>query len=341
MEASSTKAIPPQAVLTNMVFGHLIAQSISVVAKLSVADHLKDGARNAEELAGLTDSHAPHLFRLLRTLTSVGVFTRDAEDRFSNNEMSEFLRSDNPASVRGLAHLICDYEHWHAHEQLFHSVKTGETAFDHVFGKPIFEYLAENPDPAEVFDEAMTSFSSGDGQAVAATYDFSQAETIADIAGGHGILLSAVLRAYPRAKGVLFDQPQVVEGAGETLMKAGVREKVETVGGNFFKSIPVTADVYLMRLVLHDWTDEQNLIILKNLAAAVPAGKKLLIIESVVEEGDTPSMSKIMDINMMALTGGRERTEREYFDLLEKAGFRLEKVHQMPSPTQIVEAVRV
>jgi hypothetical protein len=324
-----------------MVLGHIVAQSISVAAKLRVADHLTDGAKTADELAELTGSHAPHLFRLLRALAGDGVFRHDEEDRFSNNEISEFLRSDHPASLRGLAHMICDYEHWHAHEQLFHSVKTGETAFDHVFGKPIFQYLAENPEAAGVFDEAMTSFSSGDGQAVAATYDFSQAETIADIAGGHGVLLSAVLQANPQAKGILYDQPQVVEGAAETLEKAGVRERVETVGGDFFKSVPVEADVYMMRLILHDWTDEQNLIILMNLAESMSPGKKFLIIEVVVEEDDTPSMSKVMDINMMGMTGGRERTEKEYGDLLEKAGFRLERVYQMPSPTQIIEAVRV
>jgi hypothetical protein len=271
----------------------------------------------------------------MRGLTSAGIFKKDAEGRFSNSEISEFLRSDNPESMRNAVHMICDREHWNAHGNMLHTVKTGETAFDHTFGMPVFPYYAQNPEPAKIFDDAMTSFSSIIANAVAAAYDFSEAERIADIGGGHGALLETVLQSAPGAKGILFDQPQVVENAK-------VSERVETIGGNFFEEIPVEADVYLMKFIIHDWNDEQSETILKNLAKSAKTGAKVLLIETVVEEDDsTPSMSKLMDLNMLSMTSGKERTEKEYAELFEKTGFKLTQIVSTQSPTQIVEAVRV
>lgn len=334
--------LPPQAVLMQMVMGFITSQAISVAAKLYIADHLKDGGKTVEELAEATGTHAPSLYRLMRALTSVGVFSKDAENRFTNTALGEVLRSDNPDSIRGAAHMICDREHWNSHGNLLHSVKTGETAFDYTFGKPVFPYFSENPEAAEIFDNAMTSFSTAVGKAVAAVYDFSEAETIADIGGGHGLILSTVLAANPQAKGVLFDQPYVVEGASEVLKNAGVSERVERVGGDFFSEIPVQADIYLMKFIIHDWNDEQSVTILKNLARSAKPGARLLLVETVVEEDDhLPSISKVMDLNMLAMTGGKERTPSEYAELFERTGFKLTNVILTPSPLQIVEAVRV
>ena len=331
-----TQTAPPQVVLMQMQMGFIVSQAISVAAKLYIADHLKDGAKTAGELAALASADEPSLYRLMRALTSVGVFKKDAENRFANMEMSEFLRSDHPASMRGAAHMICDHEHWRAHGNMMQSVKTGEIAFDYTFGMPVFPYFAQHPEVAEVFDNAMTSFSSVIAGAVAEAYDFSQAATIADIGGGHGFLLETILKnVAPNAKGVLFDQPQVVEGAD-------VSEKIEKIGGDFFAEIPVEADIYLMKFIIHDWNDAQSETILNNLAKHAKAGAKVLLVESVVEADDNaPSMSKVMDLNMLAMTGGKERTEKEYAALFEKTGFKLTRVIPTRSPMQIVEAVRI
>jgi hypothetical protein len=200
---------------------------------------------------------------------------------------------------------------------------------------PFFPYAAAHPEVGQIFDDAMTSFSRGIANAVAATYDFSDARTIADIGGGHGMLLSTVLKANENAKGILFDQPQVVADAK-------VSERVEITSGDFFAEIPVSADVYLMKHIIHDWNDEQSETILRNLAKSAKPGAKLLLIESVVEEDDAvPSMSKVMDLNMLVCTGGKERTAKEYAALLEQTGFKLINVIPTTSPLQIVEAVRI
>lgn len=327
--------MPPQAVLTQMAMSFIVSQAISVAAKLYIADHLKTGAKTIEELAGLTETDAPSLYRLMRGLASAGVFQKDADGRFSNSPLSEVLRSDHPESIRGAVHMIGDREHWASHGNMLQSVKTGETAFNYTFGMPVFPYFAEHPEVAEVFDNAMTSFSAPIANAVAATYDFSEAERIADIGGGHGLLLETVLKTAPNAKGILFDQSQVVEGAK-------VSDRVTKVSGDFFKEIPVEADIYLMKFIIHDWNDEQSETILNNLAKHAKPGAKVLLVETVVEADDNaPSMSKVMDLNMLVMTGGKERTEKEYAELFEKTGFKLTNIIPTNSPMQIVEAVRV
>jgi hypothetical protein len=332
---------PPQAVLMQMSMGFIVSQAISVAAKLYIADHLKDGAKNVEQLAWLTETNQPALYRLLRALGSIGVFAEDEDSYFSLTPLSEFLRSDHPESLRGIAHMICDREHWNAHGNLLHSVKTGGIAFENAFGQPFFPYLQDKPETARIFDDAMTSFSKTVGNAVAAVYDFSEAKTIADIGGGHGRLLSTVLKTNENAKGILFDQPQVVAGADEVLENAGVTGRVEIVGGDFFAEIPVEADIYLMKHIVHDWNDEESVSILQNIAKSAKLGAKVLLVESVVEaEKGIPSMSKVMDLNMLAMTSGRERTAKEYAELFEKAGFKLTNVIPTPSPLQIVEAIK-
>ncbi len=334
--------MPPQAVLMQMLMGFMVSQAISVASKLYIADHLKDGAKNAEQLARLTDTNKPALYRLMRALGSVGVFAEDDESKFSLTPLSEFLRSDHPESLRGIAHMICDREHWNAHGNILHSVKTGGIAFENAFGQPFFPYIQDKPEIAGIFDDAMTSFSKTVGNAVAAVYDFSEAKTIADIGGGHGRLLSTVLKTNENAKGILFDQPQVVAGANEVLENAGVAGRVEVVGGDFFAEIPVEADIYLMKHIVHDWNDDESVSILKNIAKSAKPGAKVLLVESVVEsEKGIPSMSKVMDLNMLAMTSGRERTAAEYAELFEKAGFKLTNVIPTASPLQIVEAVKL
>jgi hypothetical protein len=236
--------------------------------------------------------------------------------------------------------MMCNNEHWSAHGNMTESVRSGAIAFDHLFGEPIFSFYAKNQEEASVFDRAMTSFSRSIGEAVAQTYDFGDAKTIADIGGGQGFLLAKMLDKTPNARGILFEQPHVLEH--HSLAELGVADRTEKVGGDFFKEIPVVADVYLMKFIIHDWNDEQSVTILTNLAKSAPSGAKLLLVETVVEEDDNqPSISKIMDLNMLVMTGGRERTTAEYSELFEKTGFKLNRVIPTPSPVSIVEAIRV
>ncbi len=331
--------LPPQAIVTQMAMSFMVSQALGVAAKLKIADLLKDGAKTTKELAELTKTHEPSLYRLMRALTSVGIFQGDAENGFSNTALGEVLRSNHPDSIRAAVHMMTDPEHYGAHGNMLQSVTTGEIAFEYTFGMPVFPYFATHPEAAEVFDNAMTSFGISIAKAVAATYDFSEAKTIADIGGGHGHLLSTVLKTNDTAKGILFDQPQVLEG--NILEQEGVADRVELVSGNFFEEISVVADIYLMKFIIHDWNDEQSITILSNLAKSAPAGAKLLLVEMVVEEDNSPSMSKVMDLNMLVMTGGKERTATEYAELFEKTGFKFIAVHPTPSPMQIVEAVRV
>ncbi len=338
MNAASTQPkqpqMPPQALLAQMTFGFIISQAISVAAKLRIADKLHDESQTIGQLAAATETDEPSLYRLMRALQSVGIFCKDAENRYTNSALSELLRSDHPETLRGIAEMICDREHWHAHGNMMQSVKTGENGFTYTFGQPFFQYAAANPQVAEIFDEAMTSFSRGISRAVTAAYDFSGAQIIADIGGGHGMLLSTILQANEHASGILFDQPQVIEGAK-------VSDRVSITGGDFFKEIPVAADVYLMKHIIHDWNDAQCALILENLAKSAKPGAKLLLIELVVEDEDSPSMSKVMDLNMLVATGGKERTRTEYAALLKQTGFTLNNIYPTASPVQIVEAVRV
>ena len=251
MDAVSPKteqpqAPPPQAVLTQMAMSFIVSQAISVAAKLYIADHLNDGAKTIDELAGLTETDAPSLYRLMRGLASAGVFQKDADGRFSNSPLSEVLRSDHPESIRGAVHMIGDHEHWASHGNMLQSVKTGEIAFNYTFGMPVFPYFAEHPEVAEVFDNAMTSFSATIANAVAATYDFSEAGTIADIGGGHGLLLETVLKTAPNARGILFDQPQVVEGA--KVSEPSNKSQRRFFQGNSRRSRYLPDEIYYPRL---------------------------------------------------------------------------------------------
>lgn len=332
--APELASLPPAAVIMQMTMGYMVSQAITVAAKFKLADHLNDGAKTAEQLAELADCHAPSVYRLMRALVSTGVFQQDSENRFSNNPNSDILRSDHPTSLRSMAEMVGNYDHWNSHGNLKHSIKTGEAAFDFTWGMPVFPFYAEHPDCQVVFDAAMSSFTNGISQTVAANYDFSEAKTIADIGGGYGMLVSTILNSHPHLEGILFDQPQVVAGAEAA-------DRLKIVEGDFFSEIPVEADIYLMKHIIHDWNDEQSLTILNNLSKSARSGTKLLLIECVVEEENVPSMSKIMDLNMMVMTGGKERTAAEYSQLLEKSGFKLNRVIQIPSPVQIVEAIKV
>lgn len=339
--AALAPEMPAEAVLGQIVMGAFASQAVYVAAKLGIADLVKDNPRAVADLAAATGTNANALYRVLRALASIGVFTETEPKTFALTPPAEPLLSDRPGSMREMAIWMGEEPHWRVYGEMLHSVRTGEAAWSRVHGEEVFPYLFEtNRELGEIFNRAMTSFSASVAPAIAAAYDASAAETLVDIAGGHGLLLSAFLKANPNLKGVLFDVPTVIEGAGALLAGEGVAERVETVAGDFFQSVPAGADLYMMKHIIHDWDDERSLIILKNIHSAMNSGGKVLIVEMVVREANEPDFSKIMDLEMLVSPGGVERTAEEYRELLAQAGFRLTRIVQTASPYSIVEAVK-
>ncbi len=332
---------PPPLVMVQMMTGYVVSQAIYVAAKLGIADLLKDGPRSSDELAKSVGADARSLYRVLRSLASLGVFTETNEKSFALTPLAETLRTDVPGSLHAMAVWMNEPFHWRVYEEMLHSVKTGKLAFEHVFGMEAFPYFVQNPEVAKIFDNAMTSFSLMTAPAVTAAYDFSVIKKIVDVAGGHGLLLSSILKMNPHLEGVLFDMPSVIEGAGRLIEEAGVANRCAKVAGDFFESVPAGGDAYIMKHIIHDWDDERSLVILRNCHRALVENGKLLLVEVVIPPGNEPSLGKLMDIEMMLLPGGTERTEAEYAELFAAAGFRLTKVVPTGSPVSVIEAVRV
>jgi hypothetical protein len=332
-------AIPPEAFLTNVAFGALMTQALAVAAELKIADLLAENSKSVAELAAATGTHERALYRILRSLASAGIFAETEPQVFANTPYSEPLRSDAPNSVRnGMIFMGADW-HWKVWGDALYSVKTGKPAWGHAHGKEVFDYFPEHPEHAAIFNNAMTDMSVGTAPVVVEAYDFSGIETLADIAGGHGYLLAQILKSNAQLKGVLFDMPQVIVGAPVLLEKEGVMKRVETVAGDFFASVPA-ADAYIMKHIIHDWDDERSIAILKNIHAAMKGDGKVLIVETVVPEGNDPHYSKLLDLEMLISPGGAERTAEEYRQLLASAGFELTRIIPTKSPFSIVEAVK-
>ncbi|HYH87152.1 MAG TPA: methyltransferase [Pyrinomonadaceae bacterium] len=337
-QSLAAQALPPEAFLTQLAFGALMTQALYVVAKLGIADLLKDEPLSIAELAERTETHERALYRVLRSLSSVGIFSEVEPNVFALTPLAEPLRSDAPGSMRGGAIFMGEDWHWSVWGNLLYSVRTGKPAWGHTHGSEVFDYFAKNPEQSEIFNSAMTDMSVGIAPAIVEAYDFSGTETLADIAGGHGYLLARILKDNEGMKGVLFDVPPVIAGAGELLEREGVAARVEKVSGDFFKSVPA-ADAYIMKHIIHDWDDERCVTILKNIRAAMNPEGKVLIVEAVVPEGDGPHYSKLLDLEMLVSPGGVERTAQEYASLLARAGLRLTRIVPTNSPFSIVEAV--
>ena len=337
---SESAAELPQFAMLQMITGFWVSRASYVAAKLGLADMVKDTPKTADELARLTGTHAPSLYRVLRALASVGVFAEDGQGHFAKTTLSETLRSDTPGSMRALAMVELGQEHFPAWGNLMHSVKTGETAFDNLFKQNAWEYYARNPEDASNFNKAMKGLTEMVNQAVLSAYDFSGFNKVVDVAGGTGGLISAILKTNPKMRGVLFDLPSVIAEAGPLLDAADVRDRCETAPGDFFVSVPAGGDAYVMKWIIHDWDDAKSKTILENIGKAMKGNGKLLLIETVVPEGNHPDLSKFLDLNMMVMTGGRERTEAEFKSLLAASGFELMRVIRTASPVCVIEAVR-
>jgi len=309
------------------------SRCLHIIAELGVADALGDLPQSTEALAKATGTQPLALYRVLRLLASVGIFEWK-DGTWHHTEASRLLRADHPASLRDYVRMLGLPVFWDAFGDLEHSLRTGECAFTKRHAEGVFEYLAKHPEESRIFDSAMTSKSHRDIAAILPAYDFSQFASIADIAGGRGHLVRAILKSSPKTEGILFDQSHVV---AEVAPENG--EKLKVVGGNFFTDAVPKADAYLLMNIIHDWADAESIKILSAIRRAMPAHARVLIIETVVPPAPGPHLSKELDIIMMAIPGGMERTQEEYAALASKCGLRLKLMVETKSPYSILEMV--
>jgi len=320
--------------MMQMITGYWVSACIYAVAKLGIADLLSLGALPIEDLAQRTQTDSDALYRVMWALSSVGVFHELPQKRFEQTPFSALLVSDIPGSVRYMA-IMMGEEHYQVWGNLLTSLKTGDRAFETVYGMPVFEYFQKNPESGEIFNNAMTGFASGMHSAVVNVYDFSRFQTLVDVGGGHGALLTNILHRFPNLKGILFDLPHVGEHAPIATELAG---RLQTVSGDFFLPSLPGADAYILSTMIHDWSDELSLKILKNIHTAMSDNGTLLLVENVVEADNQPHFGKFLDINMLLMTeGGRERTSAEYRALYQQAGFELTQIIPTNSRICIIE----
>ena len=334
----SPESAPPDTVLTQIVVGSLAAQAVYVAAKLGVADLLANGPKRSDELAKATNTDAPSLYRVLRALASYGVFAEGDNQEFELTPTAELLRSDSPSSLRDMAIFMGEDWHWRVWGHTLYSVRTGQPAWEQVHGVEVFPYFEANQEASRIFDQAMTSFSSLAIKGVLEVYDFSGIETLVDIAGGHGRLLTSILEANPATKGILFDLPHVITGARERVAASEVAARLEFATGDFFASVPEGGDAYIMKHIIHDWDDERALTILKNVKRAMKQGGRVLLVEGVIAGRNQPDLGKLLDVEMLVSPGGKERTADEYKELFARAGLRLTRIVPTKSPYSVLEA---
>ena len=331
----------PGAAIRSMIEGLRIAQILYVAARLGLADHLKDGPRGCDELAHATDSHGPTLRRVLRALASVGILAQDDQQRFSLTPMGELLRSDTSDSLRDLVLNALAEERYRAWGGVMHTVKTGETAFDHVFGVGVWQYRAGHTEFGALFDKSIATFTAH-VQAVIRAYPFSNFKTIVDVGGGNGSLTMAILQAHPAVRGVIVDLPRVAEQTRGRIAAAGLSDRCDVIGGDAFQELPAGADGYLLSTVIHDWDDDHAIALLQSCRRAITLNSRLVLIERVVPErlDDSPLSRPVVmsDLNMMVMTGGHERTVTEYELLFQAAGLALTKVTPTDSIMSVIEA---
>ena len=329
----ATPASPADIQIMQLTTACWTSRCLHIIAELGVADALGDLPQSTDALAKATRTQPLALYRVLRLLASVGIF-ECKDGTWHHTEASRFLRADHPASLRDYVRMLGFPVFWDAFGDLEHSLRTGECAFTKRHAEGVFEYLAKHPEESRIFDSAMTSKSHRDIAAILPAYDFSQFASIADIAGGRGHLVRAILKSSPKTEGILFDQPHVV---AEVAPENG--EKLKVVGGNFFTDAVPKADAYLLMNIIHDWPDAESIKILSAIRRAMPAHARVLIIETVVPPAPGPHLSKELDIIMMAIPGGMERTQEEYAALASKCGLRLKRMVETKSPYSILEMV--
>jgi O-methyltransferase domain/Dimerisation domain len=335
---TQTQAPPAHVGMLQLLNGPHIAGAVSCVAQLGIPDLVESGPKSAEQLASQIGAHPQALYRLMRATASVGVLSEGPDGKFSQTPLSAVLCSNANPSLRALA--IMGAREWHVRgwERLEYCVRTGKTALDEVYGKPLFEHFKENPAESQIFNDAMTGFSMMDSPAVAAAYRFDGIHSIVDVAGGHGLLLATILERDPHIKGTLYEAPHVIDGARNGPLKA-LLDRCTFASGDMFASVPVGADAYIMKHIIHDWPDDLCIKLLQACRKAVNPGGKLLVADSVIQPGNEFSPAKFLDLQMLIFPGGCERTEKQFRDLFAAAGWRLNRVIPTAVAESIVEGV--
>ena len=335
----ATDAPPPHAQLVQMCLGSWVSRIVYVAVELGLADHLAAGPKDTTTLAGLTKTHAPSLYRFLRTLAGFGIVTEDSGQRFSLTPLGEAMKTGAPGSARATILTLGGSAFTRSLENLPYSLQTGKPGFDKAHGSPVFDWLAQHPQEAALFGETMIGIHGAEPAAVAAAYDFSKLGTVVDVGGGTGNLLTTILAAQKGPRGILFDLPHVGPEAMALIQQRGLTDRVTIQAGSFFDSVPKGGDAYLLSHIIHDWSEEQCLTILNHCRSAMKPGGRILIIEMVLPDGNTPHPGKLLDMMMLVGPGGQERTVSEYHALLAKAGLKIARIVPTASAVSIVEAV--
>jgi O-methyltransferase/methyltransferase family protein len=336
--SSPEQGVPPPFALLQMIMGSMLTQAIHVAAVLDFAGILADGPLPAAEVARRAGSDPDASERLLRTLASFGIFAETPDERFTLTPLADALRTDAPVSMRGMALLLGHPYQWEDWGHLIDSVRTGEPVLEKLRGMGGYEFLAANPDFAQVFEGGMGTLSDLETVPVAEGYDYAKFDTLVDVFGGRGAVLAEILQRAPATRGVLFDQRAEHLGAAKLLAEAGVADRVSIDTGELFGTVPAGADGYLLKHIVHEWPEAKSLEILRNVRSAIRDDGTVLLVEFVLPDGNVPHPGKLVDLWLMILMGGRERTRSQYAELLGKAGFELTRVIETASSAAIIEA---
>jgi hypothetical protein len=330
---------PRPPALFEMATAYWLSQAIYVAAKLGIADLLADGPQSCVVLAALTGSDAASLSRLMRALSSVGIFSQLGGDRFALSRLAESLRTGVHGSLRAMVITIGEI-HYQACGNLLHSVQTGSPAFNALFGTSLFDYLRQNADAADAFDHGMANVSSQLAYAVLMAYDFAGITSIVDVGGGQGMLLEKILQFNPNMTGTVFDTASTIERAKGRLGKDMLARRCSYVSGDFFTSVPQEADAYILCGIIHDWDDDRAITILRNCARAMTKKSRVLLVDMIVPDTTSASFSKLLDLNMLVMNGGRERTQAEFCALLNAADYKLTRIVPTMAPQSVIECMR-
>jgi hypothetical protein len=322
-----------------LLHGRIFSHCVSVAAELGVADHVGATPTPVDRIAAATGANADALYRMMRALVTAGVFAESEGRAFAHTPASSLLRTDAPGSLRSMARMLNRPPSRGAWGAFEHAIRTGESAFEKAHGKPTFDYFGQHLDEGRIFDEAMGGFTTAVGRAVAKAYDFSDVKHLVDVGGSQGVLLEAVLDAFPQVRATLFDLPHVIDGARPRLAAGAHAGRIELAPGSFLDAVPAGADAYIMKSILHDWPDDVCVTILSKCREAMAPGGRVLVVEGVVTNAPQATYLKLLDLQMLVMTsGGRERTEAEYAALFTRAGLRLARMVPTESPMGVIEA---
>jgi O-methyltransferase domain/Dimerisation domain len=325
--------------LQRLLNGFHASQALHVAATLGLADHLRNGRRSASQIAEAINVKEAALYRLMRALASIGVLREGHHSQFELTNLGEFLRTDIVGTLAPMAAFIGRPNVWSAWGDLLHSVQTGETAFDHVHGCNVWDYRSQYPEETRIFDRAMSAGTERFADAVLDACDFGRFAHVVDVGGGDGRFLSKILTNYPRMRGTLFDQPHVIARATASQLDLRLGNRCRAIGGDFFKRVPQGGDAYLLKWILHDWSDDAAIQILRCCRRAMNVGSRILVAEYVIGPGNTSPEGSFMDLMMMVMCGGRERTRDEFASMLSAAGFRLAAITPTATPLSLIEGI--